>query len=265
MEQGKRQQFPMLLGLLTPTAGTIHIFGKDLEKHRSEILSQTNFSSAFIEFPAYLTIREILRVFSYLYDVPNTEECIDEVIELFDLHDMMNKWYMNLSSGQQTRVHLAKAFLNKPRILFLDEPTASLDPDVADMVRKLLINLQKKLKMTVLITSHNMAEVEEICDRVLFIDHGKLIAEDTPEGLAGRITKTNVRLMIKDGLKRTVEYCKKHAFDAVLEGRYVSITLTEEEIVYFLTFLAERGIKYQEISIDRPTLEDYFLTESRKH
>ncbi len=261
---GKTTTISLLLGLLKPTDGTITVFGKNLETHRVEILTQTNFSSAYIELPSYLNPQEILRVFAYLYDIPQREKRIDEVIELFELKDLCKSWYMNLSSGQQTRIHLAKAFLNKPRILYLDEPTASLDPVIADMVRKLLVDLQKKLHMTVLITSHNMAEVEEVCDRVLFIDHGKLIAEDTPEGLAGRITKTSIRLMIKDGLKRTVEYCNKHKFDAKLEGRYVSITLTEEEIVYFLTFLAEREIKYQEISIDRPTLEDFFLLQSRK-
>ncbi len=260
---GKTTTISMLLGLLTPTSGIITVFGKDLQKHREEILQEVNFSSAYINFPSRLTVRENLNIFSLLYDVPDRKRRIDEVLNLFGITDIADKTYLYLSSGQQTRVHLAKAFINKPRILFLDEPTAALDPDVADTVRKLLMDMQRKFTMTVLLTSHNMAEVEEVCDRVLFIDHGRIVAEDTPEGLAGNITGTKIHLMIKDGLKRTIKYCQEHTFTVEQSGRYMTVSLTEEEIIYFLTFLAEKGIVYQEISIDRPTLEDYFLEQIR--
>lgn len=261
---GKTTTISMLLGLLTPTHGSIRVFGKDLEKHRVEILEQVNFSSAYINFPLVLTPRENLNVFALLYDIPDRKTRIEEVIHLFGIEPFADKRYVYLSSGQQTRVHLAKAFLNRPRMLFLDEPTAALDPDIADTVRKLIVSMQKKDQMTVLLTSHNMAEVEEVCDRVLFIDHGKLIVEDTPEGLAGSISSATVNLMVTDGLKRTLRFCREHGFKAQEEGRYVSVTLTEEDIVYFLSFLAEHEIKYKEISIDRPTLEDYFLQQMRK-
>lgn len=260
---GKTTTISMLLGLLTPTSGMITVFGKDLQKHREEILQEVNFSSAYINFPSRLTIKENLNIFSLLYDVPERKNRIEEVLHLFGITDIADKTYLYLSSGQQTRVHLAKAFINKPRILFLDEPTAALDPDVADSVRKLLMEMQRKFNMTVLLTSHNMAEVEEVCDRVFFIDHGRIVAEDTPEGLAGSITGTKIHLMIKDGMKRTIKYCQEHKFTVEQRGRYMTVSLTEEEIVYFLTFLAEKEIVYQEISIDRPTLEDYFLEQIR--
>ncbi len=260
---GKTTTISMLLGLLTPTSGTIRVFGKDLQKHREEILGEVNFSSAYINFPFRLTVRENLHIFALLYDVADRKRRVEEVMDLFGVRDIADKTYVYLSSGQQTRVHLAKSFINSPRILFLDEPTAALDPDVADSVRKLLVDMQKKFRMTILLTSHNMAEVEEICDRVLFIDHGKIVAEDTPEGLAASITGTKIHLMVKDGMKRTLRYCQEHQFDARQEGRYVTVTLAEEEIVYFLSFLAEKSIAYQEISIDRPTLEDYFLEKIR--
>ena len=260
---GKTTTVSLLLGLLTPTSGTIEIFGKNLQEHRTEILNRVNFSSAYINFPGRLSVRENLNVFAMLYDIPNRNKRIDEVLELFGIADLAREKYVFLSSGQQTRAHLAKAFLNKPTILFLDEPTAALDPDIADMVRSLILEMQEKYKLTVLLTSHNMAAVEESCDRVLFIDHGKLIAEDTPEELAHRISKTTVRLLIRDGLKRTLEYAKKHKFGAEIQGRSLAVAMSDEEIVYFLTFLAERGIKYQEISIDRPDLEDYFLSKTR--
>lgn len=261
---GKTTTVSMLLGLLTPTEGTIEIFGKDLEKHRIRILKEVNFSSAYINFPSKLTVAENLDIFAMLYDIPDRKKRVAEVMEMFEIPDLARKQYLYLSSGQQTRIHLAKAFLNRPKLLVLDEPTAALDPDIAAMVRKLILEMQKKHDLTVLLTSHNMAEVEEICDRVLFIDHGKIIAEDTPEGLAKRISSTTVRLLIKDGLKRTLEYCNKNKFTARIEGRSLAVNLTDEEIVYFLSFLAERGIQYQEISIDRPTLEDYFLEQTRR-
>ncbi len=260
---GKTTTVSMLMGLLTPTSGEIRIFGRDFETHREELLGQVNFSSAYINFPYMLTVRENLEIFAMLYDVPDRRKRVEDVIRLFEIEQLATKQYLYLSAGQQARVHLAKAVINTPRILFLDEPTAALDPNIADIVRKLIISMQKKQRMTVLLTSHNMAEVEEICDRVLFIDNGVLIAQDTPYGLAKRITKTTINLMIKDGMKRTLEYCKKHGFVAKQEGRYVTIPLSEEDIVYFLTFLAERNIVYEEISIDRPTLEDFFLEHAR--
>lgn len=261
---GKTTTIAMLLGLLTPTAGTITVLGRDFLRHRVDILRQVNFSSAYINFPSVLSARENLRVFAYLYDVADRNKRVEEVIELFDIGSFADTRYLYLSSGQQARVHLAKAFLNQPRILFLDEPTSSLDPDIADTVRTLIVSTQKQYRMSVLLTSHNMAEVEEMCDRVLLIDRGKLIAEDTPEDLAKQIKQTVVRLMITDGMKRTLTYCQEHDFAVRQEGRYLTADLSEEEIVYFLTFLAERGIQYQEISIDRPTLEDWFLQEVRK-
>ncbi|MFC1646866.1 ABC transporter ATP-binding protein [Patescibacteria group bacterium] len=260
---GKTTTLSMLLGLLTPTTGAIKVFGKDLEKNRGEILNQVNFSSAYIEFPSRLTVMENLNVFSLLYDISDRKKRILEVMEIFNVTKHKNTRYMYLSSGERTRVHLAKAFLNRPKLLLLDEPTAALDPDIADMVRNLLLKMQEKYKLTVLLTSHNMAEVEQMCDRVVFIDKGKVIAINKPENLAKLISKTTIRLLVKDGLKRTLEYCNKHKFEANIEGRTLAIRLLDEEIIFFLSFLAERGIKYQEISIDKPNLQDYFLEKTR--
>ncbi len=261
---GKTTTVQMLLGLLIPTKGEISIFGQNLELHRQEILQQINFSSAYINFPSRLTVEENLKIFARLYDLPDIKKSVNWTMQFLNITDLAKKKYLYLSTGQQTRVHLAKAFINHPKILFLDEPTAALDPDIAESLRDLIIDLQKKEKLTVFLTSHNMAEVEEVCDRVLFIDHGQIIAEDTPENLAGRITWTTIRLMIKDGLKRTLLFCQKQGFEAIVEGRYLEVKLIEDDIVYFLAFLVEKGISYQEISIDRPTLEDFFLEQIRK-
>ncbi|MBI4999439.1 ABC transporter ATP-binding protein, partial [Candidatus Gottesmanbacteria bacterium] len=175
---GKTTTIQMLLGLTTPTGGTIEIFGMDLVRNRSEILKKVNFSSSYVYLPSRLTVTENLKVFCGLYEVPNSDKRIDEILETFEAKDLKHLKFSRLSSGQRTRIMLCKAFLNRPRLLFLDEPTASLDPDLADKTRKYLLELQKKDEISILFTSHNMDEIEEVCDRVIFLNKGKIIAED---------------------------------------------------------------------------------------
>lgn len=183
---GKTTILHMLLGLTTPTSGEIRIFGLNFEKHRSQILQKVNFSSSYVSLPYSLTVRESLRVFAWLYGVKNREKKIDEVLSLFEIREISSEPIRNLSSGQITRVNLAKAFINDPQILFLDEPTASLDPDIADKTRRLLKEIKDKKKISILYTSHNMKEMEEISDRILFLYQGRIIATGTPEEVVSR-------------------------------------------------------------------------------
>jgi ABC-2 type transport system ATP-binding protein len=164
-----------------------------------------------------------------------------------------------LSAGQITRVNLAKAFINKPRVLLLDEPTASLDPDIASYIREIIMNYRNDTKATILWTSHNMSEVEEMCDRVIFINKGKVIANDTPDKLARSIQIAHIELLIRDGMKRTIEYCDKHGLAYKLQHRTIIIDVKEKQIAEFLRNLMDAGVMYDEISIEKPTLEDYFL------
>lgn len=180
---GKTTTIQMILDLVTPTSGEIFIFGKDMRRNREEILGQLNFSSAYITLPGNLTVRENLSTFARLYGVKNRKERIQELAEFFDIASLLAKKTGALSTGQLTRVNLAKALLNKPRLLLLDEPTASLDPDIADRTRTMLRDIQQKHAVTILYTSHNMTEVEELCERVLFINRGKLVAEGAPKEL----------------------------------------------------------------------------------
>lgn len=177
---GKTTTMHMLLGLTTPTSGKVRIFGLDSDKDREEILGRVNFSSSYVSLPYSLTIRENLTVFAKLYEVKDAKRKIPELMEVFNIKDIQNEPTRRLSSGQITRVSLAKALLNDPEVLFLDEPTASLDPDMAERTRCLLMNLNKDKGMTILYTSHNMVETEEICDRVIFLDKGRIIAEGAP-------------------------------------------------------------------------------------
>jgi ABC-2 type transport system ATP-binding protein len=171
----------MLLGLIKPTKGSISIFGKELAKHRVELLSRMNFASAYQSLPYNLRVHENLYVFAEIYGVPNGKEKIEELLALFELSRFANQLTGKLSSGEQTRLGLCKALLSDPQLLLLDEPTASLDPDQADKVRTALKRVQKESGMTIINTSHNMIDVEEMCDRILFIRHGKIVASGSAQ------------------------------------------------------------------------------------
>lgn len=259
---GKSTTIFMLLNLIAPTSGEIRIFGLEYARHRDTILKQLNYSSTYVEMSPRLTVTENLRVMARLYEVPDAEARIKQFIEKFGVSSFSSWQFHKLSAGQKTRVVLCKAFLNNPKLLLLDEPTASLDPDIAIFVRKEILSARQQ-GMTVLVTSHNMAEVEEVCDRVLFINHGRIIAENTPEELAKKVRQVRVNLMMKDGQKRTVAFAKKAGFPIRSENRFVTIEVDETDIAYLLAGLAGLGVQYSQISVDKPTLEDYFIKMSQ--
>jgi ABC-2 type transport system ATP-binding protein len=178
---GKTTTIQILLGLTTPTSGTVRVFGMDLEQHRCEVLQRCNFCSAYTSLPSNLRVRENLRVSAGLYGVRDAGRKMDELLSLFEIAHLKEKVTGHLSSGETTRVNLCKALLNDPELLLLDEPTASLDPNIADKVRKLLRRIQRERGITMIYTSHNMRDVEEVCDRVLFLNKGRIIAEGTPQ------------------------------------------------------------------------------------
>lgn len=261
---GKTTTIQMLLSVLTPTAGEIKYFDKDLKTHREEILERVNFSTTYTSLPWRLTVRENLTFVSYFYEIKHRKKRVDEIIELFKLQDFAGKSIRQLSAGQNTRVNLAKAFLNYPKILLLDEPTASLDPDIASYLRDVILKMKNDYDMSIIWTSHNMAEVEEMCDRVIFINKGKIIADDKPEMLAKTIEIAHIELMIRDGMKRVIDYCVKNKLLFKQEKRSIIVDVKEKFIAEFLRDIMEAGIVYDEISIEKPTLEDYFIQKSQK-
>ena len=173
----------MLLDLITPTSGKIKIFNLDLKKNREEILSKVNFSSPYVALPGNLKVDENLLTFGRLYGIKDLKNRINELTKFFGIHSLLSRMTSTLSTGQLTRLNLSKALLNKPELLLLDEPTASLDPVIADKTIKMLKKIQKESNVTILYTSHNMKEVEEICDRVIFINKGKIIDDGSPKEL----------------------------------------------------------------------------------
>ncbi len=176
---GKTTIFQMLLGVITPTEGSIHMFGLDLIKHREEILRQVNFSSTYISMPYALTVEENLRVTGKLYSLPDINRRIDDVLKKLEMEDIRQRLTRKLSSGQMTRLTLAKAVMTEPKILFLDEPTASLDPDIAHKIRAFLKEYRDVSGLSMLYTSHNMREMEEMSDRIIFLQRGKIVAQGT--------------------------------------------------------------------------------------
>jgi ABC-2 type transport system ATP-binding protein len=189
---GKTTAMNMLLGLTTPTSGTIEVFGKDLVTHRVEVLRRVNFSSAYTALPSNLYVWQNLRVFARIYGVKNPKQKIAELLELLEIEYLNNRVTGQLSAGESTRVNLCKALLNDPELLLLDEPTASLDPDIADKVRKFVRKMQTERGIAILYTSHNMRDIEEVCDRVIFLHKGKVVAEGTPKEIVERSAQSSL-------------------------------------------------------------------------
>ncbi len=177
---GKSTTIHMMLGLINPSAGTIRLFGKRLDEDREAILQNLNFSSPYMAFPPRLTVLENLTVFARIYKVENPRAAIMELLERFEIAHLGNKPVSRLSSGETTRVGLCKAFINKPRLLLLDEPTAYLDPQAAVQVREILLDMQKTSDTTILYTSHNMREVQRMCNRIIFLNRGRIVIAGTP-------------------------------------------------------------------------------------
>jgi len=185
---GKTTTINMVLGILEPTAGSITINGRDVAKQRQQAMQDTNFAAVYVQVPGNLTVYQNFRVFGQIYSVLNLRAKIDQVIKEYDLEQFRNVKCGVLSSGEQTRVSLAKAMLSSPKLLLLDEPTASLDPANAKVIRQKIVDYQG----AVLWTSHNMHEVAEVCDRVLFMSHGKILLEGDPKTLPAQHGKNNL-------------------------------------------------------------------------
>ena len=199
---GKTTTIAMIMGLVTPTAGTVKVLGAEMPRLRYHVLHKMNFESPYVEMPMRLTIWQNLTVFGMLYGVPNLAARIDAIAAELELTDLLDRPTGKLSAGQKTRVSLAKALINAPDLLLLDEPTASLDPDTADWVRAHLERFRKERGATVLLASHNMAEVERLCERVIIMKRGRIEDDDTPRRLLiryGRETLEEVFLDVARG------------------------------------------------------------------
>jgi ABC-2 type transport system ATP-binding protein len=205
---GKTTTIAMIMGLVTPTSGTVRVLGAAMPDERYRVLHRMNFESPYVDLPMRLTVRQNLSVFAQLYAVPDIDGRIAELAADLDLGEFLDRPTGKLSAGQKTRVSLAKALLNRPDVLLLDEPTASLDPDTADWVRGRLEHFRRAHGATVLLASHNMLEVERLCERVIIMKKGRIEDDDAPERLLaryGRETLEDVFLDVARGRDREAE------------------------------------------------------------
>jgi len=263
---GKSTTISMLLGVLSPTSGSIKYWGQDFQSHRSEILRKVTFASTYIKMPWRLTVWENLTVYGLLFGLSRRDFTAraEKFLKLFDVWSQRHKTMNQLSAGQVTRVMLAKAFIPYPEIVLLDEPTASLDPDISHEVRRFVLEQQREFGTSILYTSHNMDEVTEVCDRVAFLRHGEITAVDTPDNLAASVSLARMQLVVNDGLKRTERFARERNLKASTTGREIEIELHEQQVADFLKQLAAAGIEYNQITIAKPTLEDYFLSQAQR-
>jgi ABC-2 type transport system ATP-binding protein len=256
---GKTTTIQMLLGVMTPTAGDIVYFGKPFAKHRSDVLEHIGFSSSYTNLPWDLTVGECLRYTSYLYRIRDRSTRVAEIAELFDLGDLLRRQVKQLSEGEKTRVNLAKAFLHRPKILLLDEPTASLDPDVAAYVRRFLVAQREQHGVSVLLTSHNMTEVEEICDRVIILNKARVIIDDTPRQVTRSFRKHRVKLVAAHSAEAVAEVCRRRELALRRDATSVTIDVAHDRIAELLHELAAAAVTYTDIAIDEPSLEEVFV------
>ena len=199
---GKTTTISMLLGILVPTSGRVELLGHDMRRHRFRALPQINFSSPYVDFPGRLTVRENLTVFGRLYGVRDLASRIAELARELELGPLLDRKTGSLSSGQKTRAALAKALVNRPALLLLDEPTASLDPDTADQVRGLLETYARREGAAILLASHNMGEVERLCAEVLMMKTGRIVDRGTPGELIARYGRRDMEQVFLDIARR---------------------------------------------------------------
>ncbi|MBA3953915.1 ABC transporter ATP-binding protein [Candidatus Dependentiae bacterium] len=259
---GKTTTIQMLLGTMTPTSGSIVYFDKDLATHRSEVLQHVSFASTYVRLQGKLSIYENLDFFGKIYGLSALDRRvrIEQFLKFFDMWRLKDRYAGGLSAGETTRVMLAKAFVARPKVVLLDEPTASLDPDVAHDVRAFVKEQQRQHGVSILFTSHNMDEVAAVCSRVLVLKKGTIIANDSPSNLACSIAATKLKLSISESQTHQVErFIAQRGLLFSHEGSLFEIAIDEHAIGDFLLALAREQITYCQITVEKPTLESYFL------
>jgi ABC-2 type transport system ATP-binding protein len=202
---GKTTTIAMIMGLVLPTSGRIQVLGCSMPDQSAEVLGRMNFESPYVDMPMRLTVRQNLTIFGRLYAVANLRERIAKLAADLDLGDFLDRANGKLSAGQKTRVALAKALINQPELLLLDEPTASLDPDTADWIRRHLETYRKTHGATILLASHNMLEVERLCDRVIIMKRGRIEDDDSPDMIMARYNRTTLEEVFLDVARGRVQ------------------------------------------------------------
>lgn len=263
---GKTTTIQMLLGTLLTTSGTIHYFDRDFFLHREEVLQSISFASTYLSLPYILTLAENLEVLGFLYGLSRKESRrrFDPLLERFGIARYRNERVSVLSAGQVTRLMMVKAFFIDPKIVLLDEPTASLDPDISRDICEFLLEQREKTGLSILFTSHKMEEVAQVCDRVIFLDRGKIIADDVPENLAKKNAFFRVHLVILEDIQKAIDIAHQSKYLCKNDHRTIDVEMEETQIPHYLQNLSKANVIYSGIQIEEPSLDDYFLKVARK-
>ena len=262
---GKSTTINILSGLTLADSGSIEILGKDFLQHEEELKKQYNVATAYFNLNEILTIRENLVVYAMLYEVKNARQRIAELAEQFMITEHLNTKISSLSSGEKTRVVLVKALLNNPKLLFLDECTVGLDPDMAEITRDCLKSYNQKTGCTILFTSHYMQEVERLCDRIAFMDQGKIVKIGKPAELLQELKVQRVTLHFSRNIDKAKALLGKQNIKYEQRESALSFQIKNEKKVLYplLEQFVIAGIVFDDIHLDKPTLEEYFIARSR--
>jgi ABC-2 type transport system ATP-binding protein len=261
---GKTTTIHMLIGVTLPSGGAIRYFGRDFLRQRRACLQRINFTSAYNWLQGRISARENLLVFAHLYGVKYAREKIRELAAQLEVTDILDVPFWDLSDGQKTRVNLMKSLLNDPELILMDEPTASLDPDIADKVLTLIERLRAERQLSILYTSHNMDEVARLCDEVIFLDRGEIVAQDAPRALARRLGGAQLQFAFTGDRAGVESALARAGQDYRFLDRETVLVETHEPLIPELVFrLGEAGVAVTDLEVRKPTLEDVFLQIAR--
>ncbi|MBI2101040.1 ABC transporter ATP-binding protein [Candidatus Woesearchaeota archaeon] len=264
---GKSTTINILTGLLEKDSGTVKILGFEPEKNWEFVKNNSNVATAYSWLSDVLTVRQNLRVYAKIYGVKNTEKRINELLEMFELGNVADRKVIRLSSGENTRAVLCKGLINNPKVLFLDECTVGLDPDIADKTRSLIKNYQKENDAAILFTSHYMYEVEQLCDRIAFMSNGKIISIDTSSNLKKLIKKHTVEIAVKKDIKPLMEFLKTEGVEIIFakDNSIVFEVTTEHDKMYkVISKIFHKGFMLSNLHVKGPTLDDVFIKIARQ-
>jgi len=264
---GKTTTINMLTGLLKQDSGEIRIFGKDPEKNWEEVKNKINVTTAYFPLTDVLTVRQNLIIYAKLYHVKNFRKKIDKLLTQFEMKQFENTKVVNLSSGEKTRTALCKGLLNDPKVLFLDECTVGLDPDIAEKTRKIIKEYQEKTGCTILFTSHYMFEVEQLCDRIAFMKKGKILHISTIDELKRQIKEHRIEITLKNRVNELKKFLEKEKLNILsVQGKKIvfEVSFENDEVYKILNKIFTKGFMLDDLYIKKPTLDDVFIKIARE-
>jgi|SRR3989338_722631 len=264
---GKSTTINILTGLLEKDSGDVKILGYAPESNWEYVKNNSNVATAYFPLSDILTVRQNLKVYAKLYGVKNHEKRIDELLRIFEIENKSGRKFITLSSGEKTRVVLCKGLINSPKVLFLDECTVGLDPDIADKTRSIIKDYQRENSCTILFTSHYMYEIEELCDRIAFMSGGKIINIDTSSNLKKLIKEHTVEIAIKQDVKSLKKFLETEGMEVIItdQNSIVFEVTTENDRIYkIMNKIFKKGFMLTHLNIKTPTLDDIFIKIARQ-